>query len=323
MPSSMIRIEGLTKHYGSTQAVKGLSFEVPKGQVVGFLGPNGAGKSTTMRVLAGSLNPTGGRAFVGDIDVVENPVAARKLIGYLPENNPLYDEMMVVDYLRFIADVRDVPKDLRAQRIKSAVERCGLTGVISKDINQLSRGFRQRVGLAAAILHEPDLLILDEPTAGLDPNQIVEIRNLIKELGKEKTVILSTHILSEVQSTCTRVLIINEGRLVADDTPERLTAGQESGGTVSVVLGHRHGGTLDAAQVKASLASVAGVTSVDANEGEGQGTLGFVVHHGNEDIRRTLFETAVKNDWVLLEVRRTHVSLEETFRKLTDNRRAA
>jgi ABC-2 type transport system ATP-binding protein len=319
----MIRIEGLTKHYGPTQAVKGLTFEVQKGQVVGFLGPNGAGKSTTMRILAGSLNPTGGRAFVGDIDVVENPVAARKLIGYLPESNPLYDEMMVVDYLRFVADVRQVPMELRAARIKNAVERCGLTGVVSKDINQLSRGYRQRVGLAAAILHEPDLLILDEPTAGLDPNQIVEIRNLIKDLGKEKTVILSTHILSEVQSTCSRVLIINEGRLVADDTPERLTAAQEGGGMVTVTLAHRHGGSLDAALVRTSLSSMAGVKSVEDTEGEGAGTLGFRIRHANEDVRRTLFESAVKNDWVLLEVHRTHVSLEETFRKLTDARRAA
>lgn len=323
MPSSMIRIEGLTKHYGPTQAVKGLTFEVPRGQVVGFLGPNGAGKSTTMRILAGSLNPTGGKAFVGDVNVVEDPVGARKLIGYLPESNPLYDEMMVVEYLRFVADVRAVPRDVRAARIKSAVERCGLSGVISKDINQLSRGYRQRVGLAAAILHEPDLLILDEPTAGLDPNQIVEIRNLIKDLGKEKTVILSTHILSEVQSTCSRVLIINEGRLVADDTPERLTAGADGSGEIALVLGHRHGQALDAAAVRASLSAMAGVTAVEVTEGEGAGTLGFRVRHGADDVRRTLFETAVKNDWVLLELKRTQVSLEDTFRKLTDTRRAA
>lgn len=324
MPSSMIRIEGLTKQYGPTQAVKGLSFEVPKGQVVGFLGPNGAGKSTTMRILAGSLNPTGGRAFVGDIDVVKDPVAARKLLGYLPENNPLYDEMMVVEYLRFVADVRAVPNELRAQRIKSAVERCGLTGVVAKDINQLSRGYRQRVGLAAAILHEPDLLILDEPTAGLDPNQIVEIRNLIKELGKEKTVILSTHILSEVQSTCSRVLIISEGRLVADDTPERLTSAATDGGAkVHVVVAHRHGQPLDAAVLRATFSAMAGVSAVETIEGEGAGTLGFELRHGVDDVRRVLFETVVKNDLVLLELRRTQVSLEETFRKLTDTRRAA
>lgn len=190
MPNSMIRIERLTKRYGQTEALRSLSFEVPRGQVVGFLGPNGAGKSTTMRTLAGYLKPTSGQAFVGDIDVVAEPVRARKLIGYLPENNPLYEEMMVVDFLRFIAEARQVDKAVRSARIKSAVERCGLGAVIGKDINQLSKGFRQRVGLAQAILHEPDLLILDEPTSGLDPNQIVEIRALIKELGKEKTVIL-------------------------------------------------------------------------------------------------------------------------------------
>jgi ABC-2 type transport system ATP-binding protein len=321
MPSSMIRIEALTKSYGTTQAVKGVSFEVQKGQVVGFLGPNGAGKSTTMRILAGSVNPTSGKAFVGDIDVTANPVAARKLIGYLPENNPLYDEMMVVEYLRFIADV---PKDLRAARIKSAVERCGLTQVVSKDISQLSRGFRQRVGLAAAILHEPDLLILDEPTAGLDPNQIVEIRNLIKELGREKTVILSTHILSEVQSTCSRVLIINEGRLVADDTPERLTTSSNEGGnTLHVVVGHRLGQPMDAQAIRTSLSAMAGVSAVEVAGDEGAGTLGFTVRYGSDDVRRVLFDTVVKMDLVLLELRRTQVSLEDTFRKLTDTRRAA
>jgi ABC-2 type transport system ATP-binding protein len=324
MPSSMIRIEALTKSYGTTQAVKGVSFEVQKGQVVGFLGPNGAGKSTTMRILAGSVNPTSGKAFVGDVDVTANPVAARKLIGYLPENNPLYDEMMVVEYLRFIADVRDVPKDLRAARIKSAVERCGLTQVVSKDISQLSRGFRQRVGLAAAILHEPDLLILDEPTAGLDPNQIVEIRNLIKELGREKTVILSTHILSEVQSTCSRVLIINEGRLVADDTPERLTTSSNEGGnTLHVVVGHRLGQPMDAQAIRTSLSAMAGVSAVEVAGDEGAGTLGFTVRYGSDDVRRVLFDTVVKMDLVLLELRRTQVSLEDTFRKLTDTRRAA
>jgi ABC-2 type transport system ATP-binding protein len=319
----MIRIENLTKQYGQTQALKGLSFDVPRGQVVGFLGPNGAGKSTTMKILAGSLNPTTGRAFVADFDVVADPVAARKRIGYLPENNPLYDEMMVVEYLRFICDVREVPAAERASRVKNAVERCGLGGVISKDINQLSRGYRQRVGLAAAILHEPDLLILDEPTAGLDPNQIVEIRNLIKELGKEKTVILSTHILPEVQSTCSRVLIINEGRLVADDTPERLTAQQEGGGAVQIVVAHRLGQALDANAIRATLASMAGVTGVEQSEGEGPGTFGFRIRHGADDVRRVVFETVVKNDLVLLEVRRTQVSLEDTFRKLTDSRRAA
>jgi ABC-2 type transport system ATP-binding protein len=322
MADSMIRIEGLTKRYGATEALKGLSFEVPRGQVVGFLGPNGAGKSTTMRILAGSVHATAGRAFVAGIDVATDPVLARQRIGYLPENNPLYDDMMVVEYLRFVADVRGIGGDKRKTAITNAVERCGLTSVIGKDIGQLSRGFKQRVGLAQAILHEPDLLILDEPTSGLDPNQIVEIRALIKKLGEEKTVILSTHILPEVQSTCSRVLIISDGKLVADDTPERLTASASEGGAVSIVLASKHG-PLESAAAKGALLKVAGVTSVEEAAGEGFGTAGFSVRFSSEDPRRALFDTCITNDWVLLELRRTQVSLEDTFRKLTDTRRAA
>jgi ABC-2 type transport system ATP-binding protein len=317
MSASMIRIEGLMKSFGATQALKGLSFEVPKGQVVGFLGPNGAGKSTTMKILAGYLVPTAGKAFVGGLDVVAQPIETRRLIGYLPENNPLYEEMMVLEFLRFIAEVREVPAARRAERIKLTVERCGLGQVLGKDIGQLSKGYRQRVGLAQAILHDPSLLILDEPTSGLDPNQIVEIRNLIKELGQEKTVILSTHILSEVQSTCSRVLIINDGKLVADDAPEHLSAGE--GGSVLVVVGAAHANSLDPVKTAAILATVPGVTAVEPAEAEGPGTLGFRLRYAHEDPRRALFDVAVKNDLVLLEVRRHHVSLEETFRQLTSN----
>jgi ABC-2 type transport system ATP-binding protein len=321
MPNSMIRIEGLTKRYGSTDALKSLSFDVPRGQVVGFLGPNGAGKSTTMRILAGYLTPSAGKAFVGDVDVVADPVKARGLIGYLPENNPLYEEMMVVDFLKFIADVRKVDQAKKALAIRSAVDRCGLGGVMGKDIGQLSKGYRQRVGLAQAILHDPALLILDEPTTGLDPNQIVEIRALIKELGQEKTVILSTHVLSEVQSTCSRVLIINDGKLVADDSPERLTTSGE--GTIHLVLASRTGAALDAGTVTSVLKSVPGVTGVESVEGEGHGTLGFSVRFGVEDPRRSLFEAVVKHELLILEVRRTQQSLEDTFRKLTGSRKAA
>ncbi len=315
MPNSMIRIERLTKRYGPTEALRSLSFEVPRGQVIGFLGPNGAGKSTTMKILAGYLQPTSGQALVGEVDVAAEPVRARKLIGYLPENNPLYEEMMVVDFLRFIAEVRHVEKSVRAARIRNAVERCGLGGVIGKDISQLSKGYRQRVGLAQAILHEPDLLILDEPTSGLDPNQIVEIRALIKDLGKEKTVILSTHVLSEVQSTCSRVLIINNGQLVADDSPEHLTSAGE--GALLVVLASRSGAPLELNHLHSVLSAVPGVTSVEPAEGEGHGTAGFRLRFGVEDPRRALFEAVVKHDLLLLEVRRTQASLEDTFRKLT------
>ncbi|MDC0711670.1 ATP-binding cassette domain-containing protein [Stigmatella sp. ncwal1] len=311
----MIRIEGLTKSYGNAQALRGVSFEVPRGQVVGFLGPNGAGKSTTMKILAGFVTPTSGVAQVNGVDVTVDSVVTRRMMGYLPENNPLYEEMMVRDYLDFIADVRGVPREQRQARIRSAVERCGLGSVLGKDIQQLSKGYRQRVGLAQAILHDPDLLILDEPTSGLDPNQIVEIRNLIRDLGREKTVILSTHILSEVQSTCSRVLIISEGKVVADDAPERLTTAE--GGTVTVVLASRSGSPLQPEQVHSVLAQVPGVTGVERGEAEGSGTLGFSLRYGAEDIRRALFEAAVRHDFCLLEMKRQHVSLEETFRKLT------
>lgn len=320
----MIRIEGLSKRYGSTEALKGLSFEVPRGQVVGFLGPNGAGKSTTMRILAGYVTPSGGQARVGDVDVVAAPVRARRLIGYLPENNPLYEEMMVVDFLRFIAEARGVERGLRSARIRSAVERCGLGTVLGKDIGQLSKGYRQRVGLAQAILHEPDLLILDEPTTGLDPNQIVEIRQLIKELGREKTVILSTHVLSEVQSTCSRVLIINDGKLVADDSPERLTTGGE--GALHLVVASRVGALVDVERAASVLRQVPGITAVEKADDEGLGTAGFRVRFGAEDPRRALFEALVENELLLLELKRTQASLEDTFRKLTgnaDSRRAA
>src|SRR6266849_3308370 len=315
MSQPMISIEGLTKSYGATQALRGVSFEVPRGQVVGFLGPNGAGKTTTMRILAGYATATSGTAKVGGIDVAVDSVTSRRLIGYLPENNPLYEEMMVLDFLEFVAQVRGVPDSEQRARIKSAVERCGLHNMAGKNIGQLSKGFRQRVGLAQAILHDPDLLILDEPTSGLDPNQIVEIRHLIKELGREKTVVLSTHILSEVQSTCSRVLIINEGKLVADDSPERLAVGE--GGTVNVVLTSRVGAALQAAEVRGILERIPGVSAVESAESEGNGTLGFALRYGKEDPRRALFETAVKHGLLLLEVQRKHVSLEETFRKLT------
>ncbi|MBX5482469.1 MAG: ATP-binding cassette domain-containing protein [Myxococcaceae bacterium] len=311
----MIRIEGLTKRYGETEALRGVSFEVPRGQVVGLLGPNGAGKSTTMRILSGYVTPTSGKSFVGGIDLSADPVAARRKVGYLPENNPLYEDMMVREYLEFIADIRNLPRANRAARIRHVAERCGLLEVMGKDIGQLSKGYRQRVGLAQAILHDPDLLILDEPTSGLDPNQIVEIRSLIKELGREKTVILSTHILSEVQTTCDRVLIISAGKLVADDAPDHLT--QSEGGRVHVVLASRTGATLDPAAVREALSAVPGVLGVETGEAEGEGTLGFVLRYGAEDIRRSLFEAAVKHDLALLEVHRQHVSLEETFRKLT------
>ncbi|MFH1810049.1 MAG: ATP-binding cassette domain-containing protein [Pseudomonadota bacterium] len=313
----MIEARALSKQYGATRALSELSFNISRGEVVGFLGPNGAGKTTTMRILTGFLRPTSGQALIGGVDVAADPIATRSRIGYLPESAPLYNEMMVADFLRFVANMRNIPLDIRARRLKDIAERCGLMNVLGKDIGQLSKGFRQRVGLAQAMVHDPDLVILDEPTSGLDPNQIVEIRELIKELGREKTVILSTHILPEVQATCDRVMIISDGKLVADDTPDGLAA-RETGAVIRVVLKAKNDITIDAAKVESVLGKVAGVRTVTSHEGEGAGTLGYRVQTaGKDDPREGLFRAAVENDLVLLDLHREHISLEDTFRRLT------
>jgi len=314
----MIEVRDLTKNYGSFSALQGLTFQVPKGQVVGFLGPNGAGKSTTMKILTGFAEQTSGLASVAGIDVSSDPVEARRNVGYLPESNPLYEDMMVKEYLDFIADIRKIPKGKRRSRIQDVVQRCGLGDMLGRDIGHLSKGYRQRVGLAQSILHDPDLLILDEPTSGLDPNQIVEIRNLIREIGEEKTVIMSTHILSEVQNTASRVLIINEGKLVADDSPENLT--NEEGGTLFIVVAPKNGTPLDQNVVTSMLQSLPEVSQVQQEESQEAGALGFKVRYSGDDPRRSVFDSVVKQDLVLLELRRQHVSLEDTFRKLTVKR---
>ena len=321
MPQSkseaIVEARSLAKQFGSTRAVDGVSFSVRRGEVVGFLGPNGAGKSTTMKMLTGYLKPSAGRAVVGGIDVADAPLAAKRMIGYLPENAPLYDEMMVVDFLEFVADLRGVPANSRRERLRTICGRCGLTQVLGKNIGHLSKGYRQRVGLAQAMVHDPDLLILDEPTSGLDPNQIVEIRELIKELGREKTVILSTHILPEVQASCGRIIIINAGKLVADDTPDVLT-GAAATALIRVVVAASNGAPLSEAAVRAALGAVPGVATVEAQPGEGDGTLGFRLRAaGGSDPRAGIFRAAVQSGFVLLDLHRERVSLEDTFRQLT------
>src|SRR5512137_656966 len=252
----MIRAVDLSKQYGSTRAVDGINFEVFRKEVVGFLGPNGAGKTTTMKMLTCFLAPTKGDAFVGGHSVWEQSLEIRRMLGYLPEDTPLYRDMTVLEYLEFIADVRGIERDARRAKIKNMVEVCGLGTVIGRVVGELSKGFRQRVGLAQAMIHDPEVLILDEPTSGLDPNQIADIRALIKEVGKEKTVILSTHILPEVQATCSRMLIISGGKLVADGTPDELR-GREKGSRYRVVVA-ADGAKQDA--VKAKLAGLKGVS---------------------------------------------------------------
>src|SRR5436190_9007460 len=235
MSDLMIEVEGLTKNYGAFRAVDKVTFNVRKGEVLGFLGPNGAGKSTTMKMLTCYLAPTEGSAKVAGFDIFDQSIEVRRRIGYLPEDTPIYRDMTVLEYLQFAADLRQMDPAKTPGRIKEIGGRCGLAEVAGKLVGELSKGFRQRLGLAQAMLHDPDILILDEPTSGLDPNQIVEIRSLIKEMGKEKTVILSTHILPEVQATCSRILIINGGRLVADGTPDELRA-REKGSRYRVVV---------------------------------------------------------------------------------------
>jgi ABC-2 type transport system ATP-binding protein len=313
MPELMIQVENLTKVYGATRAVDDVTFNVRKGEVLGFLGPNGAGKSTTMKVLTCYLAPTAGRAKVAGFDVFDNSLELRRHLGYLPEDTPLYKDMTVLEYLQFAAAMRGMASDRSEKRIKEIGGRCGLHEVAGKLVGELSRGYRQRVGLAQAMLDDPDILILDEPTSGLDPNQIVEIRQLIKEVGKEKTVILSTHILPEVQATCSRILIISSGKLVADGSPDELRAREKASRYRLVV--EANGATADA--VKARLASIKGVSRCETVLGEDGAHAFSLDAAGDEDLRKVLFRAAVDNKWTLLELHREAASLETVFRNLT------
>src|SRR5436309_1657563 len=252
----MIEVEGLTKRYGPTLAVSEVSFEVRKGEVLGFLGPNGAGKTTTMRVITGYLPPSKGKVRVAGVDVVEEPLEVKRHTGYLPESPPVYPDMTVVEYLAFVARIKGLPRSEVRKRVDEVSEKCAITDVRGKQIGKLSKGYRQRVGLAQALIHNPDVLILDEPTAGLDPKQIIETRQLIKQLAGDHTIILSTHILPEVSQTCERVVIINKGRVVAVDTPANLTARLRGSETMYVQI-DAHG-----ADVSGAISGIVGVTRV-------------------------------------------------------------
>ncbi len=307
----MIEVQHLTKRYGPTTAVDDVSFRVERGEVLGFLGPNGAGKTTTMRVLTGYMPPSEGNAIVAGYDVMTQPIEAKRRTGYLPETPPLYPEMTVRDYLSFVARIKGVPRAERKSRVNAAMERTRVADMANRHCAKLSKGYRQRVGLAQAIMHNPDVLILDEPTAGLDPKQINETRQLIKDLGGDHTVILSTHILPEVSQTCHRVVIINKGRVVAVDTPENLTARLRGSETMFVQV--------DAgdADVGTTLQAVPGVTQVSASETRGTVTSFEVNSETGRDVRRELASTIVRQGWGLLELRPLRMSLEEIFLHLT------
>ena len=310
----MIQINNLTKDYGATRALDGVSFSVNRGEILGLLGPNGAGKTTAMRIVTGYLSPTAGSVQVQEMDVAENPLAVKRLIGYLPEFAPLYADMVVYDYLQYVAAVRRIEPQRRGQRIRAMTELCGLGDVIHRPFRELSRGYKQRVGLAHAMLSDPDILILDEPTSGLDPNQIVEIRSIIKEAGREKTVIFSTHILSEAESTCDRIVIINRGRVVADGTADVVKARAVSGMVVRLAL-------LDAPldEVQRHLQAVPGVNRVmrvlDAPLPIA-GALVVDVTCGRPNLRE-LYAAIKARDWVLAGLNSEGHSLEDTFRELT------
>ena len=308
----MIEVKQLTKHYGITVAAKDVSFSVKKGEVLGFLGPNGAGKTTTMKIITCFMPPTAGTVEVDGYDILENPLAVRSKIGYLPEQTPLYSDMTVESYLYFIAEVRQIhPRD-RRERVNKMIETCSLKGVLKKDIGALSKGFKQRVGLAQAMIHDPQILILDEPTSGLDPNQIIEIRKLIKELGKEKTIILSTHILPEVSATCDRVIIINDGQLVASGTPQEL---QDRAAGESIIYTTVKA---DSAKAQAAFSSLDWVKncSVDSTH-DSHSRFKILAAQDTPDATEQLFSIAVKNGWSLSELYRETLSLEDIFLKLT------
>ncbi len=308
-----IVVENLTKKYGTQRAVDNISFEVKTGEVLGFLGPNGAGKTTTMKIITCFMAPSDGDIKVGGLSIHEHQDEIKKKIGYLPENNPLYYDMLVLDYLEFVANLQGVPKEKIQKRIAEMVVMTGLNVEKHKKIGELSKGYRQRVGLAQAMIHDPEILILDEPTTGLDPNQIVEIRKLIKELGKEKTVVLSTHILPEVEATCDRIMIINNGKIVADGTSDMLRK-QAQGQEVLKVQISEAG---DRDSLISSLSELESVSLVDPVEGNSNT---FIINSSeNLSSRKPIFNLCVQNNWVLTEMTPIETKLEDIFRELTTN----
>jgi ABC-2 type transport system ATP-binding protein len=307
----MIEVENLSKRYGPTLAVSGVSFNVQKGEVLGFLGPNGAGKTTTMRVITGFLPPTEGKVRVAGYDVADEPLEAKRHTGYLPETPPIYPDMTVDEYLTFVARIKGVARREVRTRLDGIVERCAVGDVRHRQIGKLSKGYRQRVGLAQALIHNPDVLVLDEPTAGLDPKQIIETRELIKGLAGQHTVILSTHILPEVSKTCQRVVVINSGQIVAVGTPDELMHRLQGFETVLVTVEG------PAAAIIEKFQRVSGVNLVESRESSGSRVTVEVHSEKDKDVRAELARATVESGWKLYELKTSGLSLEEIFLKLT------
>jgi ABC-2 type transport system ATP-binding protein len=308
-----IKVTNLTKYYGNYLAVDNISFEAKKGEILGFLGPNGAGKSTTMKIITTYLPPTSGSVVVDGFDVEDKSLEVRKKLGYLPELNPLYYDMNPVDYLDFVAKLDGVPPGEIKKKREEMIRVCGLESMRNKDIGALSKGFKQRVGLAQAMINNPDVLILDEPTSGLDPNQIIEIRNLIKKLGKEKTVILSTHILSEVTATCNRVIIINKGKIVADGTPEELQSKSKGQSLVTLEVKNN----CDKNALSGSLKEIRNVNKVEFVKDTGDSFVFNIYGDKGSDLREVISNKVTQQHATVLSMQTKQSSLEDIFRELT------
>jgi len=308
----MIKIENLKKYYGHFKAVDDISLEIKEGEILGLLGPNGAGKTTTVKMITGFIAPTSGSVKFNDLDILEDSLQIRAKLGYLPENNPLYEDMKVYEYLLFVGKIRGLSKEVLIGRLKEMVQVAGLRKVLKQPISELSKGYRQRVGLAQALLHDPEILILDEPTSGLDPNQIVEIRELIKKVGQHKTIILCSHIMQEVQATCDRVVIINEGKIVGQGTPQELTEAATGGDVMyAKIKGNEEA-------IISSIRELANVKDVSIADKESEDIRGYRIDlNQNSDIREELFQLAIKNNWSILESKKEAASLEDVFRNLT------
>ena len=308
----MIQVQNLTKFYNDFCAVDQISFDIPKGEILGLLGPNGAGKTTTLRMLTGFLRPSAGNIRIKNYSIKEDSLEIRKLLGYLPESAPLYHDMLVFDYLVYIANIRKLDRGAKEAGIHELVELCGLNDAMHKPISVLSKGYKQRVGLAHAMMNNPEILILDEPTSGLDPNQIIEIRDIIKRIGKEKTVIISTHILSEAEAACDRIVIINQGKIVADDSTENLKQSVKGKNHINITLQNASAET-----IQKELGSIRQVQRVDIEKNE-NGSLQVKVNTGAaEDIRGEIYGKIKQTDAVLLDFHQETQTLEHIFRQIT------
>lgn len=308
----MIHVENLSKYYKDICAVDQINFDIHKGEILGLLGPNGAGKTTTLRMLTGYLRPTSGTIRVKDYSIDRNALEIKKLLGYLPEEAPLYHDMLAFDYLNYVADIRDIPKSQKLARIRKLADLCGINEVMHQPIGELSKGYKQRVGLAHAMMNDPEILVLDEPTSGLDPNQIVEIRKIIKRIGQEKTIIFSTHILSEAEATCDRIVIINQGKIVADGSADILKKSASQSNILDVTLQNA-----DFKALEKLCATIQGIQEIERIEESDNQLQVRLSSRASEDVRADIYRKIKDTDWILLDFHQETQNLETIFRQLT------